>query len=347
MRRRAPGGTTLIIGAGFAGIATAYHLARRGARDIVVVEREAGPGMHASGRNAGLLRQSCDDAATAAILREGARAARRIAARIPGAIQTTGSLILGGAVERLETGPRARVVEAGDLVLGLAGPALFDPEDALIDPQALLGAYLAGARRRGVVCAFNEAVEEVTRRDGRVVRVETSKRQLDTDRVVVAAGAWASEVAGTDSVSIEPRRRHLFRGSCSAARDDWPFVWHEGEGVYFRTESGGVLMSACDVEPHPVGEPQYDERQREVLAARLGAHFDEVGEWRIGTGWACLRCFAPDERFVIGADPGTRGLFWVAGLGGHGVTASWAVGRLAARVILGEATAGPFDPARF
>ena len=69
-------GATVIIGAGFAGIATAYHLARRNVRDIVVLEREEGPGMHASGRNAGLLRQSSSDPATAELLRTGARAAR-------------------------------------------------------------------------------------------------------------------------------------------------------------------------------------------------------------------------------------------------------------------------------
>ena len=41
-----------------------------------------------------------------------------------------------------------------------------------------------------------------------------------------------------------------------------------------------------------------------------------------------------------------QGLFWVAGLGGHGMTTSWAVGRLAARVFLEEQPAGAFDPGR-
>ena len=126
-----------------------------------------------------------------------------------------------------------------------------------------------------------------------------------------------------------------------------PFVWHEDDGVYFRPESGGVLMSPCDVEAHPVADPQYDDRQRDVLAERIDSTFGALGEWRIGNGWACLRSFAPDQRFVIGADPHVAGLYWVAGLGGHGVTASWAVGRLAARVILGQEDPGPFDPGRF
>jgi len=331
---------TVIIGAGFAGIATAYHLARRGARDIVVLEREEGPGMHASGRNAGLLRQSSSDPATAALLRDGARAARRIAARIPGAIQQTGSLILGSDVDRLAHGPRARIVEAGDVVPGLSGRALFDPEDALIDPQALLGAYQSAARRRGVEFSFGETVVKL---EG--LEVVTSRRRIDAERVVVAAGAWSEAVGGT--IRIQPRRRHLFRGTCDGVRDDSPFVWHEGDGVYFRPESGGVLMSPCDVDLHPVADPQHDDRQRDILATRIDATFGALGEWRIGTGWACLRSFAPDERFVIGADPKVDGLYWVAGLGGHGVTASWAIGRLAARVILGEVEAGPFDPGRF
>jgi glycine/D-amino acid oxidase-like deaminating enzyme len=335
----------VIIGAGFAGIATAYHLARRGMRDVLVLEREEGPGMHASGRNAGLLRQSSSDAPTARLLRQGARVARRIAAGIPGALQESGSLILGDAVDRLRAGPRARVVEAGSVVPGLEGRALFDPEDALIDPQALLGVYLARARRRGVEFAFLEGVESLRRRGGRVTGVVTRVRELAADRVVVAAGAWAAEV-GKTTVTLESRRRHLFRGTRSGPGGG-PFVWHESEGVYFRPEGNGFILSPCDTEPHPAAAPEVDEEQYAILAERVERTFGRLGEWRIGAGWACLRTFAPDERFLIGPDPEAEGLFWVAGLGGHGVTASWAVGRLAARVLLDGADPGPFDPRRF
>ncbi|MHC4133352.1 MAG: NAD(P)/FAD-dependent oxidoreductase [Planctomycetota bacterium] len=336
----------VIAGAGFAGVATAYHLARRGVSGIVVVEREAGPGLHASGRNAGLLRQSSYDDALVPLLRRGARAARSVLRRVPGALQPSGSLILGESIHRMRGGPHARIRDAAHFVPGLEGQALHDPEDALVDPIALLGRLLEAARAKGVRFLFDEELVGV-----RGAQVETTKRTLDAETLVVAAGAWSADVAalaGSRAVHLEARRRHLFRGSVGGREPTaWPFVWHETEGVYFRPESGGVLLSPCDAEPHPARPPEVDERCHDLLARKLAAVFPDVGDWRVGPGWACLRTFAADERFVIGRDPHAPRLFWVAGLGGHGVTAAWAVGRLAAEVLLGRAEPGPFDPRRF
>src|SRR5262249_60759190 len=62
----------VVIGAGFAGAATAYHLTRSGARKVVVLEQEAVPGVHSSGRNASMVRQVVADAALAKLTEEGA-----------------------------------------------------------------------------------------------------------------------------------------------------------------------------------------------------------------------------------------------------------------------------------
>ncbi|MHC4547375.1 MAG: NAD(P)/FAD-dependent oxidoreductase [Planctomycetota bacterium] len=341
---------TVIVGGGFAGVATAYHLARCGQREIHLLEREEGPGMHASGRNAGLLRQSSRDPALVPLLRRGARAARRILASIPGALQPSGSLILGDAIHRLRAGPKARICTASRVVPGLDGPALHDPEDALVDPQALLGLFHERARARGVRFSFGEEVVGLEVRRARVEGVQTTRRSLPAHTLVVAAGAWASEVAalaGSRAAPLEPRRRHLFRGSLDG-RDTaaWPFVWHESAGVYFRPEGEGLLFSPCDAEPHPACAPAADPAQQDALARKLAAVFPDFGDWRVGPGWACLRTFAADGRFVIGPDPDVGGLFWVAGLGGHGLTAAWAVGRLAAQVLLGRRAPGPFSPRR-
>jgi D-arginine dehydrogenase len=108
-----------------------------------------------------------------------------------------------------------------------------------------------------------------------------------------------------------------------------------------------MLLSPCDAEPHRPAEPEVDPLRKDELARKVADAFGVLGEWRLGPGWACLRTFAKDERFVIGPDPHVRGLYWVAALGGHGMTSAWAVGRLAAQVILGRRSPGPFDPSRF
>lgn len=342
---------TVIVGAGFGGVSTAYHLARRGARGVLVLEKEAAAGTQASGRNAGLLRQSSDDPEIAALLRRGARAARRALRDIPGSIRNTGSLILGQGIARLAAGPHARVVDASEIVEGLEGRALYDPDDSVVDPQALLGVFLEGARGRGVTFAFGERVTAVRTVRGRIEGIETTKRKIAARTLVVAAGAWSGEVAslaGSKGIAIEPRRRHLFRGGLDRPEGrSWPFVWNEEKGVYFRPEGDGMLLSPCDAEPHEPAEPDVDPARREELARKVADAFGALGEWRLGPGWACLRTFAKDERFVIGPDPSVQGLFWVAALGGHGMTSAWAIGRLAAQAILGRRAGGPFDPRRF
>jgi len=341
----------VIVGAGFAGIATAYHLSRRGVKDILLLEREEGPGVFASGRNAGLLRQSSDDEPTAGLLLPGARAARFLLRGIPGAIQGSGSLIMGANIDRLRAGPRAKFLDASERVPGLVGRALFDPDDAMIDPAALLSVYEEGARRRGVQFGYGEPVTGVATRDGKVVSVQTPRREIEAHGLVCAAGAWAGRVAslaGSDGIEIHPKRRHLFRGGLDGAdAQDWPFVWNDENSVYFRPEGGGMLLSPCDVEAHPADDPVFDPSQAERLAEKLISTFGDLGEWRVGPGWPCLRTFTGDNRFLIGWDPKVGGLFWVAALGGHGVTSSWAVGQQAAEVFLGRRPAGPFDPARF
>lgn len=342
---------TVIVGAGFAGVSTAYHLARRGGKGILVLEKDPAAGMQASGRNAGLLRQSSDDPEIAALLQRGARAARRALREVPGSIRRTGSLILGKGIRRLAAGPNARVVDASAIVEGLEGRALFDPDDAVIDPQALLGFFVEGARKGGVSFGLGERVTAVRTVRGRIEGVETTKRKIATRTLVVAAGAWAGEVAalaGSEGIAIEPRRRHLFRGGIDRPEGrSWPFVWNEEKGVYFRPEGDGMLLSPCDAEPHRAAEPEVDPGRRDELARKVEDVFGVLGEWRLGPGWACLRTFAQDERFVIGPDPQVRGLHWVGALGGHGMTSAYAVGRLAAQAILGRRSPGPFDPRRF
>ena len=86
-----------------------------------------------------------------------------------------------------------------------------------------------------------------------------------------------------------------------------------------------------------------------LMRAKLAERFPALAKVVLVRGLAGLRTFAPDRRFVLGWDAKRAGFFWIAGLGGHGVTTCMAVGALTARLI----AAGPgarvaaFDPARF
>src|SRR5262245_20553412 len=87
----------VIIGAGFAGAATAYQLARRGVSDILLLEQESIPGLHSSGRNAAMLRQCVAEPELTKMARAGANFIRHLPADWPDAVpfKQNGSLLLG------------------------------------------------------------------------------------------------------------------------------------------------------------------------------------------------------------------------------------------------------------
>jgi D-arginine dehydrogenase len=89
----------VIVGGGFAGAATAWWLAQRGERDVVVIEREAICGAHASGKNAALCRAIADDDDTTALTARGAAFLRSPPAgfaTVPLLARTGSSALAGG-----------------------------------------------------------------------------------------------------------------------------------------------------------------------------------------------------------------------------------------------------------
>ncbi len=333
----------VIIGAGFAGAATAFHLSEIYRGSILIVEREQVPGTHASGRNAGLILQSVSDPAIRNTVAAGAREYARLRSEL--GFHQTGSLRLGMRdrladlrdTDRVESRVR-EADEARRCIPLLDGhdfeAALETPGDGVIDIWALLQHYLAGARGRGVKQRLSCAVEKIS--GGGPFHLETSRGPLEATYLINAAGAWASHVAalaGATQQPLVPWKRHLFVLERVPAIDpEWPFVWVLDPEFYFRPEAKGLLFSLCDEEDDPSLEhlvsPGISERAAEFV-------WKELPALRCATErdvWSCFRAKAPDGRFVIGWDPGCEGFFWVAGLGGHGVGSSWEVGRIAANL---------------
>ena len=361
----------VIIGAGFAGASTAYHLVGRGVRNVLLLEREALAGMHASGRNAALAYQVLSDPAEARLAVEGATFIATPPAGFSDAplLHRCGSLLVAGegglpqlhdacrAARRL--GLNGEVISADAAIWrvpALAGApfagAFWNSDDGVVDIHALLQGYLAGARRGGARIEYRRAITGVRVRSARVDAVETDGETVTTGAVVNAAGAWAGtvgELAGVGTRGLAPRRRHLFQTHVDVAINrEWPVVWHNDCDVFFRPEGDGLLMSPCDATPHLPQEPVVDAAAQRLLAEKIARAFPALASARIASSWACLRTFAQDERFVIGCDPDVKGLTWVAGLGGHGMTTSPAVGRLGAAAVLGDASEElqHFSPAR-
>ncbi len=349
----------LIVGAGFAGAATAYHLSQSSGGTIAVLEKEETPGVHASGRNASLFRQSSADPEIHRATAAGREAYRRLGREID--FQEVGSLVLAPR-DQLEAMRGAELVaseivgpgEARRRVPALEGHdfqhALWTPSDGVIDTWALLSHYLAGAQERGAELVTSCEVLAIS--EPAPFRVETSRGIFVADSVINAAGGWAPRVAGMlglEAPHLVPYKRHLFVLDVPTATDpEWPFAWSEDNGFYFRPESGGLLFSVCDEERSGRLVPTVSPNIEEALAQRITEQLPALADARVRSVWSCFRTKTPDDRFAIGWDPQLDGLFWVAGLGGHGMGCSWQVGRLAAEIFRRERPAvAAFDPARF
>jgi D-arginine dehydrogenase len=136
----------------------------------------------------------------------------------------------------------------------------------------------------------------------------------------------------------------------------WPIVWVEDDPFYARPDAGGLLLCACDqtdVDPDAlVDDPAEVERILERAARWLpGLFADPTARPAILRWGSGMRTMTEDGSFVIGRDPGVAGLFWAAGLGGHGILTSPVVGDIASSMLAGEEVFDPAaaacDPARF
>ncbi len=296
-----------------AGAATAYHLAQHSDLSVLIVEQEETAGVHSSGRNAAIIREHADEPALQELLSDGARFLRR------GELaeyEQRGLMVMGqGDDDVQQYFPRAQ------------GGGLWCPQDGTVDVAGLLQSYLAGQKVR-----YKTSVEDWTdERDH--LRLCTNQGEITCNLLVNAAGPWAGRLG---KLPLTPLKRHLFVTTPLDWLDpDGPSVWDGAAGLYFRPESGGLLLSCCDEVPGEPGDYGEDPDMLLELAEKVETHQPGLGELAVARQWVGQRTFAPDRLFVIGFDPRNEKLFHVGGLGGHGVTSSFTVGRMAADLITG------------
>ena len=344
----------LIVGGGVAGLSTAFHLAKAGQKGVMVVEREELPGFYASGHNAGIARQLTGRAEHTALAVQGCAQLHKA-----GLMRASGGYLLAaepGGTRALAEEARAFGLAAsqgaGSPIPGLgAAEWLHLAGDGVIDIAAELGYCADTARAGGARLRFGCQVQAISPGpDG--FRVATDQGEFRARTLVNAAGAWAGEVgrmAGGLDIPFRPLRRHLVWSPAPCPADQ-PWAWWADRPFYLRPESGGALLCPCDESavrlPARGSQPAADPSVLEDLAGSLRDLVPALAEAPVARLWCGLRTFAPDRRFVLGPDPLRPDLFWVAGLGGHGMTSGLAVGKMAADGILGNISTGILNPER-
>lgn len=365
----------VIVGGGIAGASLSYFLAARGVRDVLLLEREAQPGYHSTGRSAAVAVEWDPLPALQALKVQGAAFLRRPPAGFSDQPLLVPSGILVVCQEPLWTAARAAVpplAAAGTAVEALSREAViaripvldpayvdggvFLPADGHIEVHELLWSYLRGAARGGGERRTGTTVHGVRRAGDRVVGVATSAGDIDARWVVDAAGAWAGGLAadaGATPIALTPRRRTIvtFAAPDDVAVREWPLVSCDSHGLYFAPESGGLFASPMDEVAMAPCDAAPDELTIAEAIDRIARLAPRLTPRHIRRAWAGLRTFAPDRVLVVGEDPRLRGFFWLAGQGGCGIETSGAVGAIAADLLVDGRTqrfaADQLSPARF
>jgi D-arginine dehydrogenase len=351
----------VVVGAGVGGAAVAFFLARRGLA-VVVLEAEAAPARHASGRSAEALIELDQDPVIGRLARVTRDFLRAPPAGFAPLVRETGVLALlaadelaalraelpalageGVAVELVdEAGARRHFPLLG--APGAAGAAWL-PRSGRIAVGALIAGYLGG----GVELVTGARLVAVERSGERLAAVVIERAdgqaRIATPLVIDAAGPWAGRVAalaGGLEVPLAPLRRTVvnLEPPPGVAVASWPLVAFDSRGVYLAPEGDGLLVSPMDETPSPPLDARPDGEAIALARRRLAELAPGLADLPTRGARAGLRTFAPDRRPLIGRDPRRPGLCWMAGLGGFGIETSAALGQLAADAAIDGAIAG-------
>jgi glycine cleavage system T protein len=355
----------VVIGGGVGGASVLYWLARLGWEDVVLCERAdltSGSTFH----SAGLVGQLRSTLSLTKMMMSSVELYRTLESEV--GLETgwheVGSLRLASSEERMEElarqagwaktfGLPLELVSAEeakklfppmstDGVLGAA----YLPSDGYIDPSQLTLALAEGARKRGAEIYTSTRVTAIDIERGRVRGVQTDKGAIEADVVVNAGGMFAGEIgqlAGVN-VPIVPMAHEYLVTRPTEVPTDVPTMRDPSLLVYFRGESGGLVMGGYERHPAPWGLdgipgdfngkllPEDWERFEELMtnAVVRVPELEEAEVVRLING---PEAFTPDGEFILG-ESDVRG-FWIAsGFCAHGLAGAGGMGQLVAEWIV-------------
>jgi 4-methylaminobutanoate oxidase (formaldehyde-forming) len=368
----------VVIGSGALGSSTAYHLARRGARGVVLLDRYE-LGSQTSPRAAGLtstkvagteLAARLMDEATERLANFEAESGRSInfhrSGSLKAALTPAGeermrrdaerAMALGIPAEMISHAEAARL--APHFQPGRARSILYCPEDAWLDPDRLAPALAAGAAEAGVELRPNSPVTGVLHEGGRVLGVQTAQGEIRAPVVVDAAGAWATlvaEVAGIRVPMLPTRHQLYITEPIEGVEPLQPIVRILENSVYVRYEKGGLLVGGYEDEPRQFDPaalpPNFQIRDLPLDFDVLRGLTEEVLEFfpvlrdaPIREHRGGLPTVTPDGEFIVGPVPNLDGFYIISGCNVGGLSISPALGRALVDLILDGRTEPDLRP---
>lgn len=364
----------VVVGGGIVGCATAYHLARAGWTDVVLLERgelTCGSTFHA----AGLVGQLRSNASITRLLGESVALYAEIEAETGQATgwKRCGGLRLACTEPRMEELRRqATTARSFGLEMHLLSPAeagamwplidtsdvlgaAFLPTDGSANPSDITRALAKGAKLHGATLIEGCPVTGVEVVGGRVRGVRTERGAIACEVVVNCCGQWAREfgqMAGVNVPLVSVEHQFMITEPIEGITPDLPTLRDPDRLTYYKEEVGGLVMGGYEPDPIPWaigGIPkgfQYKLlpsnfehfEQLAALAFRRLPALEHAGVRQLLNG---PESFTPDGNFILGEAPEVAGYFVGAGFNAFGIAAAGGAGwALAAWIMQGEP---PYD----
>ena len=358
----------VIIGGGIVGCSVAYHLAKMGTRDTVILERgqlTCGSTFHA----AGLVGQLRSSASITQLLKYSVELYDQIEEETGQATgwRRNGGLRLACNEERwTEVRRQATTAHSFGLEMHLLSPkeaqdlwplmdvddlvgAAFLPTDGQVSPSDLARSLSKGAQLQGATCVEDCTVEAIDVEDGVVKGVQTSKGAIRCEVVVNCAGLWAREIGRMAGVNVPVQAvQHQFMVTepIAGVTPDLPTLRDPDRLVYFKEEVGGIIMGGYELNPIPWALGGVPENWVFKLIESNWEHFESLAEQAFermpALGNAGVRelingpeAFTPDGTFILGEAPEVKNYFVGAGFNAFGIAAAGGAGKALAEWIVG------------
>ena len=361
----------VIVGGGCMGASVAFHLARLGVTNVVLLERESQLGTASTGRNAGGVRHQFSQEANVRLSIESIAMFQDFDAIVGSPIDChqDGYLFLLSDAAHVDAFRAAREMQqrlgvavdwidasaASKLIPGLETDgilaATFCARDGIADPNGVTMGFASAARRAGVEIRRGVEVTAIERDARGVSAVRTSEGTIPTRVVVNATGAWAAKIGAMAGVPLPiwPLRRHIFIAAPPTA--GWTFdkrtlVIDFASSFYFHREGANLLFGMADPAETPSFDTTVNWRMLEEIAPVAARRLPALSDASIAKAWAGLYEMTPDAMPIIGP-AGVDGLFAIAGFSGHGFQHSPAAGRILADVIAGRDPQFDLSPFRY
>lgn len=360
----------VIIGGGIIGCSVAYYLlGKQPGLKVVLLEKEEVAGLGATSKATGGIRCQFSTPVQVEMSRFGVEVYRQFEELTgqPIGYRQNGYLFVASDPDKWSglqaavatqnaCGVPTRLVtpgEAGQLIPGLRTDDLlggsFGPWDGSGNPSDALQGYLTQARARGLETRYMHRVVGFDTEGGRIRGVRTDRDEYSCGAAVLAAGAWAKQVAALAEVDlpVEPYRRQIFTFEPHQALPlGLPMLVDLGTGWYMHQEvHGRLLMGGTDrVARHGLSEA-VDVAGLPILLEAAVRRLPCLEEAGYDDAYAGIRALTPDDHAIMGEVPELAGLWLAVGFGGHGFMHAPAAGcALAEAVADGQATCVDISP---